>query len=82
MGVDRDSGPACIGVGASPGRRDLRQAEVEHLRDAAPGEENVGGLDVAMRDAFGMRGLERLGDLDPEPHQFVDRQRAARQSGA
>ena len=25
-----------------------------------------------MRDAFGMRGLERLGDLDPEPDQFFD----------
>jgi hypothetical protein len=50
----------------------LRQSEVEHLRDPSLGEENIGGLDVAMRDAFGMRGLERLGDLDPESHQLVD----------
>jgi hypothetical protein len=50
----------------------LRQSEIEYLRDSSLGEKNVGRLDVAMRNAFGMCGLERLGDLDPEPDQFFD----------
>ena len=38
-------------------RRDLRQAEVTnlHLRLIPPGQENVGWLDIAVLDAFGVR---------------------------
>ena len=34
-------------------RRELREAEVEHLHVSARGDEDVGWLDVAMQDAFG-----------------------------
>ena len=41
----------------------LGQPEVEHLRLAARGDEDVGGLDVAMDDALRVRRVERVGDL-------------------
>ena len=31
---------------------------------SAFGDEDVGGLDITMHDAFGVRGVERIGDLD------------------
>ena len=36
---------------------------------AAIGDEKIGGLDVAMDDAFGVRGVERVGDFDAEIEQ-------------
>ena len=51
--------------------RELREAEVEHLHLAAPGEEDVRRLDVAMQDAFGVRGVQRVGDLRADvEHRF------------
>ena len=44
----------------------LGEAKVENFRLAALGDENVGGLDVAMDDAFGVCGVERVGDLDAD----------------
>ena len=49
----------------------MRQSEVEHLRGSSLGEEDVGGLDVAMRNALRVRGFECFGDLDSEPEQVV-----------
>ena len=42
----------------------LRQAEVENLGVSPLGDENVGGFDVAMNDAFAVSGIERIGNLD------------------
>jgi hypothetical protein len=56
----------------------LRDAEIEDLDRAAPGDEEVRGLDVAMHDALRVSGLECVGDLLAQPDHFLDRQRAAR----
>ena len=52
-------------------RRHLRQSEIENLGVPALGDENVGGLDVAMNDALGVRGVERVGNLNGQSEQHV-----------
>ena len=49
---------------------DLGQSEIENLGVPALGDENVRGLDVAVDDAFGVRGVERIGNLDGEREQL------------
>ena len=56
----------------------LGQSEIEDLGVPALGDENVRRLDVAMNDAFGVRGVERIGDLDAESRTDVDLQRTCR----
>jgi len=51
---------------------EFRQAEIQNLRLLTPGNENVGRLDVAMRDAFVVRHLQPVCDLNRETKQFVD----------
>ena len=63
---------------AAARRRDLGQAKVQHLGVPALGDKNVGRLDVAMNDAFGMGGIERIGNLDGEPQQRVQFHRTPR----
>ena len=46
--------------------RDLSQTEVEDLGVAALGDENVGGLNVTVDDAFAVRGIQAIGDFDGE----------------
>ena len=53
-----------------------RQAEVEQLRVPARGDEDVGRLEIAMDDAGGVGGVERVGDLDAEADDGADRHRA------
>ena len=59
-----------VGVISSDGG-DLRQSEVEDLRGPSRRDEDVGWFDVAVDNAFGMRGIERLGDLDPEADDLI-----------
>jgi hypothetical protein len=63
------------GLGACAG--DFGEAEVENFCLAARGDENVGGFYVAMDDAFGMSGIERVGDVHGEFEQCVEIERAA-----
>ena len=63
---------------SEPPRADLRQlgqAEVEDLRLAALGDEDVGGLDVAVDDALRVRGVEGVCNLDPEIERDFERER-------
>ncbi len=43
---------------------ELGEAKVQNFRRAARDQEDVRGLDVAMDDAFGVRGVQAIGDLD------------------
>ena len=45
-------------------RSEFRQTKIENFRVAAFGDENVGGLDVAVNDAFFVRGFETVHNLD------------------
>ena len=57
------------------GRRDqLREAEVEDLHEAVTTDDHVGGLDVAMDDAGGVRGREGRRHLDGDVDGLGDRQ--------
>ena len=49
--------------------RQLRQSEVEDFGLTAFRNEDVGRLDVAMDNFFGVRGVERVGDLDGQGEQ-------------
>jgi len=42
----------------------LRQSEIEDLGVAPFGDENVRRLDVAMHNAFGVGGVEYLGNIN------------------
>ena len=44
----------------------LCQSEIKDLGVATLGDENIGGLDVAVNDAFGVRGVKRIGNLNAE----------------
>ena len=58
-------------------RCDFCQAEVENFGVSALGDEDVGGLDIAMDDAFAMGGIEGVGDLDRQAEQHIHFQRTA-----
>ena len=42
----------------------IGESEIENFGVAAIGDKNVGRLDVAMDDTFGVGGVESLGDFD------------------
>ena len=69
--------PALV-VSASSGdrRSHLGKTEIEDLDVTARSDEDVRGLDVAMDDAGGMRGVQRVGNLDPDVEQRIHAERA------
>jgi hypothetical protein len=47
-------------------RRQLRQTKIQNLHLAPIGDEDIRWLDVAVDDALGVGGVQRVGNLDPE----------------
>jgi hypothetical protein len=58
-------------------RKGLRDIEIEDLDDALGRDHDVGGLQIAVDDAFVVGRLERLCNLQAETQCVFDRQRAA-----
>ena len=63
-------------------RRELCESEVQHFYVAARRQHQVGRLDVAMHDAFGMRFVQRVAHLDANGNQFGKRERTTFQPNA
>ena len=53
------------------------QSKVEDFGEAATGDKDVAGFNVAMNDAFGVGGVESVGDLDGEGEQGIEGHGAA-----
>ena len=51
---------------------DLGEAKIEDFGGAALGDEEVGGLDVAVDDTFGVRGVESVGNFDGKCKERVE----------
>ena len=60
------------GVAGSSGI-DAGEAEVEDFGLAGGGDEDVGGFDVAVEDAFAMGGFEGVGELSADFHEAGER---------
>ena len=59
-------------TGRRPEGSKLSQTKIQHLGLAALRDENIGGLNVPMHDALGVRGVERVGDLNRQVEQGID----------
>jgi hypothetical protein len=60
------------------GRGHFRETEIENLGVATSRDENVGRLDVAVDNSFGVRRVERVRNLNPQLQHLLKRQRLAR----
>ena len=58
------------------GAQGLGEAEVQHLDATVGRQHDVGGLEVAMHDAFVMRGGERIGERGPYGENSLEREAA------
>jgi hypothetical protein len=76
-GVGRSSYGFTYTRAARVRRQQFRQAEIENFGVAAASDEKIGGLDVAMNDSLGVRGVQRVGDFDADVEQAVHFQRVA-----
>jgi hypothetical protein len=52
--------------GDTAARREFGETKIKNLGLPVRRDENVGGLDGAMNDAFGVSGVERIGDLNSQ----------------
>ena len=59
-----------------PSRRQLGQTEIQNLGVASLRDENVGGLDVAVDDAFSVRRVQSFRNLDRSIQNAFDFHRA------
>jgi hypothetical protein len=59
------------------GGREFCEAEIENFGVAALGDKDIRGLDVAMDDAVGMGGVERVGDFDTDAEEHFEIERTA-----
>jgi hypothetical protein len=66
-------------VAGNRGHR-FREAKVEHLDGTCAGHLDIGWLEIAMDDAFLVRGLERLGDLPRDLERLGERQWSTRET--
>ena len=77
MPADRDRGRLRRGHTALTSVRSFGETKVEHLHDAVGRDLDVRRLEIAVDDAFVVRGLERVGDLPRHRERIVgDRHRA------
>lgn len=53
------------------------EAEIQDLGLPARGEKDVGGLDIPVHDAFGVRRVQSIGDLNAQVQQLPQLQRLA-----
>src|SRR5260221_1767928 len=53
-------------------RGDFCQSKIENFGVAALSDENIGGLDVAMNNAFGVGSVERVGNVDGDVQEAVE----------
>ena len=62
--------------------RHFCQAKIENLRVAPLGDKYVGGFDIAVNDAFRVRRVQRIGNLNGQKSRVSRSATAGHQCGA
>src|SRR5262249_37605628 len=79
IGVPMGTAGFVLGHPAAGVAEQLGDAEVEHLDEepvARLAQEHVVRLEIAVNDPLLVRGLDRVGELQPHPDRLVPRERA------